>query len=542
VGGPRFSIVTPVYDPSEAILRATVRSVVAQSFADWELCLVDDASPSPHVARVLAELAASDPRIRVATRAANGGIVAASQDAVALAGGEFLALLDHDDELHPDALRLVDEALRATPEADYAYTDEDKIDAQGRRSGPFYKPDWSPERLRTQMYTCHLSVLRASLVAEVGGFLEGSEGSQDWDLVLRVTERARAVVHVPQVLYHWRTLDTSTAGRGEAAKPYAYAAGTRALQAHCDRIGFPARVDHDDEHAGIYHLRPALESHPPVTIVIPTRGTENDVRGERVSLVAHCVASIVATSTYPDYEIVVVADTATPPEVVDHLAALGGDRLRVVPYDKPFNFSDKVNTGALAGRGEHILLLNDDMEVLTPDWIERMVMYSAFPGIGVVGARLLFGDGRLQHVGVVLGNALPGHLYRGFRGDRGGYMNMVWVANNFTAVTGACLMTSRAAFDDVGGLSTAFPLSFNDIDYCLKLRSRGLRVVYDPDTVLYHFESASRSPEVSDWEFAQFRARWAHATELDPYDNPNFHPCSLNMVTPIYHANGDVLI
>ncbi len=222
MGGPRFSIVTPVYDPPEAILRATVRSVVAQSFADWELCLVDDASPSPHVARVLAELAASDPRIRVATRDANGGIVAASQDAVGLAGGEFLALLDHDDELHPDALRLVDEALRATPEADYAYTDEDKIDAQGRRSGPFYKPDWSPERLRTQMYTCHLSVLRASLVAEVGGFREGSEGSQDWDLVLRVTERARAVVHVPHVLYHWRTLDTSTAGRGEAAKPYAY--------------------------------------------------------------------------------------------------------------------------------------------------------------------------------------------------------------------------------------------------------------------------------------------------------------------------------
>ena len=542
MGGPRFSIVTPVYDPPEAILRATVRSVVAQSFADWELCLVDDASPSPHVARVLAELAASDPRIRVATRDANGGIVAASQDAVALAGGEFLALLDHDDELHPDALRLVDEALRATPEADYAYTDEDKIDAQGRRSGPFYKPDWSPERLRTQMYTCHLSVLRASVAAQVGGFREGSEGSQDWDLVLRVTERARAVVHVPQVLYHWRTLDGSTAGRGEAAKPYAYAAGTRVLQAHCHRVGFPARVDHDDEHAGIYHLRPALESHPPVTIVVPTRGTENDVRGERVSLVAHCVASIVAASTYPDYEIVVVADTTTPPEVVDHLAALGGDRLRVLPYDKPFNFSDKVNTGALAGRGEHILLLNDDMEVLTPDWIERLVMYSAFPGIGAVGARLLFGDGRLQHVGVVLGNALPGHLYRGFRGDRGGYMNMVWVANNFTAVTGACLMTSRAAFDDVGGLSTAFPLSFNDVDYCLKLRSRGLRVVYDPDTVLYHFESASRSPEVSDWEFAQFRARWAHATQLDPYDNPNFHPCSLNMVTPIYHANGEVLI
>ncbi len=542
MGAPRFSVLTPVYDTPDDVLRATVRSVTRQTFGDWELCLVDDASPSPRVRRTLAELAAGDPRIRVVTRATNGGIVAASNDAVAMARGEFLALLDHDDELHPDALALVDEALRARPDADYAYTDEDKIDAQGRRSGPFYKPDWSPERFRTQMYTCHLSVLRASLVDLVGGFRAEYEGSQDWDLVLRVTERAREVVHVPRVLYHWRTLASSTAGRGEAAKPYAYEAGTRALQAHCDRIGFPARVDHDEEHPGVYHLRPVLQEHPPVSIVIPTRGTARDVRGERLCLVEHCVAGIVAASTYPDYEIVVVADTATPPGVADRLRALGGERLRIVDYDRPFNFSDKINTGALAARGEHLLMLNDDMEVVTPDWIERMVMYSAFPGIGAVGAKLLFGDGRLQHVGVVLGHAQPGHLYRGFRGDQGGYFNMVRVANDFTAVTGACLMTPRAAFDEVGGLSTQFPLNFNDVDYCLKLRSLGLRVAYDPDTVLYHFESASRSSDVSDWEFEQFRARWGHHTELDPYDNPNFHPCSPNMVTPIYHADGAVLI
>jgi GT2 family glycosyltransferase len=292
----------------------------------------------------------------------------------------------------------------------------------------------------------------------------------------------------------------------------------------------------------VYHLRPVLQAHPQVSIVIPTRGTARDVRGERVYLVEHCVAGIVASSTYPDYEIVVVADTATPTGVSDRLRALGGDRLRIVDYDRPFNFSDKINTGALAARGEHLLMLNDDMEVVTPDWIERMVMYSACPGIGAVGAKLLFGDGRIQHVGVVLGHAQPGHLYRGFRGDQGGYFNMVRVANNFTAVTGACLMTPRAAFDEVGGLSTQFPLNFNDVDYCLRLRSLGLRVVYDPDTVLYHFESASRSSDVSDWEFEQFRTRWGHHTELDPYDNPNFHPCSPNMVTPIYHADGAVLI
>jgi GT2 family glycosyltransferase len=492
VPGPRFSVVTPGHD----------RSLTGQTFPDWELCPVDDAS------------------------------AAAANAALAQARGEFVALLDRGAELHPDALSAVDEALRAEPDADFAYTDEDEIDARGRHSRPAYKPDWSPERLRTQPYTGQLSVVRRTLVDEVGGFDPGYEGAHHWDLVLRVTERARRVVHVPRVLYHGRAQAPPAAAAVEA--------GTRALQAHCDRIGFPARVDHDDEHPGVYHLRPVLRAHPPVTIVVPTRGTRQDVRGERVCLVEHCVGSIVACSTYPDYEIVVVADTATPAKVLDRLGALAGDRLRVLGYDRPFNFSDKVNTGALAGRGEHILMLNDDMEVLTPSWLERLVMYSGFPGIGAVGAKLAYGDGRLQHVGVILRHGRPGHLYRGFPGDHGGYLGMVRVANDFTAVTGACLMTPRSAFEAVGGLATGFPLSFNDVDYCLKLRSRGLRVVYDPDTVLHHFESASRSPEVSEWELEQFRARWGRAAELDPYDNPNFHPGSPNLVLPIYQADGQV--
>ena len=531
---PRFSVVTPVHDPPDHGLRALVDSVTAQTGRDWELCLVDDASPSARVRHTLAGLARRDPRIRVATRVVEAGNATASNDALARARGEFVALLDPDAELHPDALRAVDEALRAEPDADFAYTDEDEIDARGRHSGPAYKPDWSPERLRTQPYTGHLSVLRTSLVDEVGRFDPGYEGAHHWDLVLRVTERARRVVHVPRVLYHGRARPRPATDAEEA--------GTRALQAHCDRVGFPARVDHDEEHPGVYHLRPVLRAHPPVTIVIPTRGTRRDVRGEQVCLVEVCVASIVAMSTYPDYEIVVVADTDTPATVLDRLGVLAGDRLRVVGYDRPFNFSDKINTGALAGRGEHILLLNDDIEVLTPSWLERLVMYSGFPGIGAVGAKLLYGDGRLQHVGVILRRGRPGHLYRGFPGDHGGYLGMVRVANDFTAVTGACLMTPRSAFEAVGGLATRFPLSFNDVDYCLKLRSRGLRVVYDPDTVLHHFESASRSPEVSEWELAQFWARWRRAAELDPYDNPNFHPGSPNMVPRSYQADGAVMI
>lgn len=539
---PRFSIVTPVYDTPAEVLRATLRSVTEQSFDDWELCAVDDASPSPHVRTVLHEAAAADARVRVIRRATNGGIVAASNDGIAAATGEFVALLDHDDMLHPDALRLVDEALRAEPEADYVYTDEDKIDLEGRRSGPFYKPDWSPERLRTQMYTCHLSVLRRSLVEEVGGFRQHFEGSQDWDLVLRVTERARKVLHVPHVLYHWRLLDTSTAAGGEAAKPYAYEAGTRALQAHCERIGFPATVERDLDHSGVYHLRPALVEHPRVSIVIPTNGGVREVRGEVITLVTHCVRSIVERSTYPDYQIVVVADTTTPVRVTEQLREIAGDRLTVVPYPHEFNFSDKINTGALASDGAHLLMLNDDMEVVTPDWLERLVMYSGFPGIGAVGAKLLFGDGRLQHVGVMMRHASPGHLFRGFAPDHSGYANVVRVANNYSAVTGACLMTPRELFDEVGGLSLAFPLSFNDVDYCLKVQTLGRRVVYDPDTVLFHFESSSRSPDVSRWELDTFTSRWRHATWLDPYDNPNFHPSSVHMVPPVYHSDGQVLV
>ena len=388
------------------------------------------------------------------------------------------------------------------------------------------------------MYTCHVSVLRRTLVEEVGGFHEGFEGSQDWDLVLRVTERARQVVHVPHVLYHWRMLATSTAAGGEAAKPYAYEAGTRAIQAHCERIGFPAVASHSEEYPGVYQLRPALTEHPLVSIVIPTRGSTREVRAQNTVLVTHCLRSVIDDSTYDNFEVVIVADTTMDRAIAEELREIGGPRLRLVDYDRPFNFSDKINVGALKSHGEHLLMLNDDMEVVTPDWIERLLMYSSFPGIGAVGGHLVFGDGRLQHVGVMLRGGLPGHLYRGFSGDYGGYANTVRVANNYSAVTGACLMTPRATFDQVGGLSLQFPLSFNDVDFCLKVRAVGQRVVYDPDTVLFHFESSSRSPDVSEWERELLLERWYHVARHDPYDNPNFHASSVHMVPPVYMSDG----
>lgn len=519
--GPRFSILTPVYETPAAVLRAMLRSVAAQRCGDWELCLVDDASESPHVGEILSRAEQSDPRIRVRRREANGGIVAASNDALAMARGEFVALLDHDDELHRKALAEVEKALDAALDADYVYTDEDKIDEAGRRSGPFFKPDWSPERMRTQMYSCHLSVFRRSLVEEVGGFDPEFEGSQDWDLVLRTTERARRVLHVPKVLYHWRTLASSAAGGGEAAKPWAFEAGRRAVQAHCERIGLPARVERDPVDPGVYHLRPQLTGEPAVSIVIPTAGGSREVRYEQVVLVSHCVRSIVESSTYRNYEIVCVADDPAEPAVLAELAEIAGERLRVVRFEGPFNFSAKVNSGAAHSEGEHLLLLNDDIEVATPDWIERLVMYSGLEEIGAVGGRLIWEDGRLQHVGVEFEGGLPGHPYRGFAGDFAGYSNNVLIARDLLAVTGACLMTRREVFEEVGGFTSQLPLSYNDMDYCLKVWAGGRRIVYDPDTVMYHFESSSRSSEVEEWEKEWLQERWLPHTATDPYSNPN---------------------
>ena len=530
MAAPRFSVVTPVYNTPAAVLWAMLESVHTQTFADWELCLVDDRSTEPHVREMLERAERDDPRVRVRFREENGGIVAASNDALEMAQGEFIALLDHDDELHPDALALVHEALLGNPEADYVYTDEDKIDLAGHHSGPFFKPDWSPERMRTQMYTCHLSVMRRSLVEEVGGFDAEFEGSQDWDLVLKVTERARAVLHVPRILYHWRMIETSAAG-GDA-KPWAFEAGKRAVQAHCERIGLRARVEQDTADPGVYHLEPELTEQPLVSIVIPTRGSVREVRYEPVVLVEHCVRSIVERSTYENYEILVVVDAETPANVTQALREIGGERLQLIPYERPFNFSAKINVGAVRSRGEHLLLLNDDMEVTTPNWLERMVMYSSLPEVGAVGGRLLWEDGRLQHVVVRFDGGLPGHLYRGYAGDFKGYANDVRVAQNCLAVTGACLMTRRELFEEVGGLSNTLPVNYNDIDYCLKQYSRGRRVVYDPDLVLHHFESSSRSTEVEEWEKERLLGRWLPLTAVDPFSNPNMRHGSPRLLSP----------
>lgn len=530
---PLISIITPVYNTPERVLRAMVDSVLAQEFQDWELCLVDDASPDPRPREVLADYAAADPRIRVQHRASNGGIVAASNDALAMATGEFVSFLDHDDELYPGALPYTAKAILDDPTVDYVYTDEDKIDEKGRRHSPHLKPDWSPERMRCQMYTCHFGTMRRSLVERVGGFRDDFEGSQDFDLVLRVTEQARTIVHIPIVLYGWRIIEGSAAGDLEA-KPYAWTAGARAVQSHCDRVGFPASVEHDLSDPGFYRLRHRLTDSPSVSIVIPTNGDSAEVFGSNEPLVERCVESIVSSSTYEHYEVVVVADAVTSVATRERLRELGGDRVRIVPFERPFNFSEKINLGVLHSAGEHIVMLNDDTQVISQDWLESMLMYSSFEGIGAVGARLLFEDGTIQHAGLTTcrSDCGPVHLYRGFSSSSLGYFSTLRNPANVIAVTGACLMTSRSAFDSAGGLSPRFPGSYNDVDYCLKLRELGLRVVYAPEAELYHFESKTRNANVSGEEQRSFERRWGSVLGNDPFYNPNLVAETASMRIP----------
>lgn len=507
---PRFSIVGSVSDPPLPMLEEMLASVRGQDFADWELCLCVDARSGRRVREALDRAGGEDSRIRVGH--CDEGGAAAVAEGLGMANGGFVGLLGDVDRLDREVLATVDGALRQAPEADFVYSDEDRIDSAGRRSGAFFKPDFSPERLRAEPYTGRLSFFRRSLLEEVGGFSASLGSAAEWDIALRVSERARGILHVPGLLYHRR------AGEVESDRASS-SANVQAVQAHCERIGLAARVEADPRRPGGCRLRPALTKTPMVSIVIPTCGQSRVVRGGDTVLVLHCLKSILATSTYPAYEVVCVADDSTDPSMLEELRALGGERLRVVAYDQPFNFSAKVNLGAAHSGGEHLLFLNDDMEVITPDWIERMVMYSGHPGIGAVGAQLRWEDERVQHAGVVLEGGLPGHVYRG-AGELSGYARNVLVTQNYLAVTGACLMTPRDVFERVGGFPVELPVNYNDIYYCLAVREQGTRVVYDADTVLYHFESSSRDTKVNDWEKSMLLERWHPAIGADPYSNP----------------------
>ena len=518
---PKVSVVVPVYNPPAAFLEAMIESVRGQTYANWELCLADGASTAPHVRPILDKAAAGDSRIKVALLPANGGIVGNSNAAVALATGDFVALLDHDDTLAPFALHEVVTAVNANPDADILYSDEDKLDTHGERVEPNFKPDWSPETLRSRNYVCHLTVLRRSLVEQVGGFRPGFDGSQDYDLVLRASAAARQIVHVPHVLYHWRMHAQSTA-LVKGSKNYAFDAGKRAVDEHLRRLGVDASV-HDGPVLGTYQVIYHLRTQPLVSIIIPNK--------DQVSLLGRCVESL-SKGSYANYEVVIVENGSQLPETHAYYRELRKQpHVRVVEWARPFNYAAVNNFAAAQAKGELLLFLNNDTEAINPDWLESMVKQAVQPGVGAVGAKLYYADDTIQHAGIVVGmGGVAGHSHLFYPRHAAGYMQRLRFTQNVAAVTGACLLTPRAVFKQVGGWDEGFVLAFNDVDLCLSVLRAGYRVVWTPDAELYHLESKTRGYEDTAEKQARFKReydlfhlKWgAFLKAGDPYYSPHF--------------------
>jgi len=513
-----FSLLLPTYNTPVHLLDACIRSVFEQTHAAWQLCIVDDGSTSTETLCYLRGLTnLGDERVVVQFLDENIGISGATNKALELATGKFVVLLDHDDLLEPDALELISGYLTRYGELDFVYSDEYHLYPDGSVHD-FVKPDWSPERLRSQMYICHLLVVRTSLAIEVGGMRVGFEGAQDHDFALRISENTTRIGHIPLSLYYWRVNPMSFSNVGET-RGRSLEAGRRAVQEHCDRVGINAVVEHGP-HPGTYRLKRALTGTPKVSVVIPTRGTGTYVWGKYVSLVEQCVESLLSRTTYRNIEIIVVADTSTPLSTIEFLSSLDAETIRIVYYDRPFNFSDKINIGVVESTGDVVMLLNDDTMVIDEDWCHVMLGLLEHDDIGVVGNLLVFANQRLQHGGHQYVDGNPTHV--GFNVDwtDGGAASMYGVEREVSGVTAAAAMLRRSVFDEVGGMSTRFPNNFNDVDFCQKVRQRGYRIVWTPHAKMFHFESVSRNATVTPREMWDLTLTWYREMRNDVYDSP----------------------
>lgn len=515
---PVFSIIMPVYNVDEQWLVKAIDSVVNQLYPYWELCIADDASTKPHIKPVLERYAASDKRIKVAYRQQSGNISAASNTALELATGTFIGLLDNDDELSVNALYENAKIINSHPEADLIYSDEDKIDEKNAHADAWFKPDWSPEYLLSHMYTCHFSVYRTSLVKKAGGFRSGFDGAQDYDLALRISEQTDQVYHIPKILYHWRTIQSSTA-HNPLAKSYAYEAGRKAVEQHIKRSRYDGETVFTDYY-GVYKVNRHIMGNPLVSIVIPSAGKKASIGKGTVCLLENCISSILEKSTYKNIEIIIVDGADIEASVLKRCGAKGA---AIVHCNEPFNFSMRINRGVNAASGAYIIMLNDDTEIITADWIEQLLGFAQQDQIGAVGAKLLTEKKQVQHAGIIMVDGSPGHIYYGIPDVGQGYFNALVSYKNYLAVTGACIMISRAKYDQVKGLDEDFPVNYNDVDFCLKLHEAGYRNVYSSHVVLYHYESISREKGYKPEELQKFVNKWSHypPAQTDPYYNPN---------------------
>ncbi len=512
---PVVSVLMPVYNPPLEFLDRAIQSVIDQVYDAWELCIADDASTDPAVRGVLERWADREPRIRVIVRETNGHISRATNSAAELARGDYIMLMDQDDEITPDALGEVAIYIAEHPETDILYSDDDKINPEGKRSAPQFKPDWSPELLLSYMYFSHLFVLRAETFRQVGGLRTGFEGSQDYDLALRVTEIARHIGHIPKVLYHWRVLPGSTASSGQA-KPESFDAGLRAVQDAFHRRGIQASVFRPDwaikASCGIFSHR-FPDDGPRVAIIIPTKNN--------LAVLKKCIESLNKT-TYKNYEVVIIDNESDDPATLAYLESVPHEVLRIPNPGKRFSFAAINNRAVEQVNADFVLLLNNDTEVIAPEWLSQMVGYMSIPGVGAVGARLRLPDGRIQHAGIVHGyyNGMVGPAFKLLPASEHGYLSNTVVARNYSAVTAACMLTPRELFLKMGRFDAKnFSVAYNDVDYCYRLEAAGYRSIYCPAAELLHHEGYSRGSEDNPAEPAAFRKKYGG--KIDPYYNPN---------------------
>lgn len=519
---PKISIITPVYNPDVAWIEAAIESVINQVYENWELCIAD-ASTKQDVRKCLEEFANKDTRIKVKFLKENKGISGNSNEALSLATGEFIALLDHDDEIAHFALYEVVKLLNQKPYLDFIYSDEDKLDKNGKRCDAFFKPDWSPDLLLSCMYTCHLGVYRKKVIDEIGGFRLGYEGSQDYDLVLRCMEftDSNKIAHISKILYHWRKVPGSIASDPIAKNCVNIISAKTALNDTLVRKNIRGKVE-DGKWLSSYRIRREIFGNPKVSIIIPTR--------DRVKILKNCIDSIKQKTTYENYELILVDNNSIETETIKYINELDCIKIK---YKENFNFSKINNLAASHVNGDYIVFLNNDIEIITDDWIQSMLEHAQRKEVGAVGCKLLYPDGTIQHAGVILGlspdprNKVAGHIFIKSNNIDHGYFGLIDTIRNYSAVTAAAMMVRKSVFNEVGGFDENIAVSYNDVDLCLKIRKKGYLIVYTPFVELIHHESISRGNNLDDTEVHYMMTKWGDTLKDDPYYNPNL---SLNKV------------
>lgn len=521
---PKLSIVIPVYRTPERYLQEMLESIRSQTYKNWEVCVADGSPRGESRERVLKRFADQDTRFKYVILGENKGISGNTNAAMEMAQGDFIVLADHDDTLTPDALYWCVKAMNEDPLYDVIYSDEDKLDMDGKALfDPHFKPDFNPDLLTSVNYICHLFVVNRNLAEAVGGFRQEFDGAQDYDFIFRCTEQARKIYHIPKVLYHWRCHMNSTASNPES-KMYAFEAGARAIKAHFERVGIAVDSVEKGVDFGIYHTRFHLKEEPLVSVIIPNKDHKADLD--------LCLTSLLDKGSYKNLEVIVVENNSTEEETFRYYEELQKARpnVQVVTWEKGFNFSAINNFGVTFAKGEYLLFLNNDTEVIEPEVIRELLGYGMREDVGVVGARLLYQDDTIQHAGVVIGfGGIAGHTFIGLHQAENSYFHRAMCAQDYSAVTAACMLSKKSLFQQVGGFREELAVAFNDIDYCLKIRALGKKVVYNPYALLYHYESKSRGLEDTPEKVERFNREVARFIDYwpeiviggDPYYNPN---------------------